>query len=117
MSLTEQVYAQAMLLAGDAGNVNQGLLELFCRSAVASLTAQLRDGLTAEDCKADLIAAASLFALAALAEADELADFSHIQVGDVTMKRGGGAATACLRHQARLMMSPYLADGFAFMGV
>ena len=117
MTLTEQVYAQAVLVAGQDTQVQEALLQVFCQSATVSLTAQLREGLTPEDCKADFVAAASLYALAALAEVDEMADFSHIQVGDVTMKRGGGAATACLRNQARLMMSPYLADRFAFLGV
>lgn len=117
MTLTEQIYAQAMLLAGDDSKVNEDLLRMFCQSATVCLTNQLRAGLTPEDCKADFVAAASLYALAALAETDEMADFSHIQVGDVTMKRSGGAATACLRHQAKLMMAPYLADQFVFSGV
>lgn len=117
MTLTEQVYAQAVLMAGQTISLQQPLLEAFSQSATVSLTAQLREGLTPEDCKADFVAAAALYALAALAEVDEMADFSHIQVGDVTMKRGGGAATACLRNQARLMMTPYLADRFVFQGV
>ncbi len=117
MTLTEQVFAQARLLTGKDGSVNEALLEVFCQSATTSLTAQLREGLTPENCKADFIAAASLYALAALSETDEMSQLSHIQVGDVTMKRGGDAAAACLRNQARLMMLPYLQDGFAFLGV
>lgn len=117
MTLTQQVFAQALLLAGKEGSVNEALLEVFCQSAVASLTAQLREGLVPDDCKADFIAAASLYALAALSETDEMARLEQIQVGDVTMRRGGSAAAACLRNQARLMMSPYLQDGFAFLGV
>lgn len=117
MTLAQQVYAQAVLLVGDESDINTALLEIFSQSATNSLTVQLRAGLTPDDCKADFVAAASLYALAALAEADAMADVSHIQVGDVTMKRGGGAATACLRSQARMMMSPYLSDGFTFQGV
>lgn len=117
MTLTEQVYAQALLLVGQDNNVQEELLNLFCRSAVVSLTAQLREGLTPNDCKADFVAAASLYALAAVAECDEIGNLNHIQVGDVTVKRGGGPATACLRNQARMMMSPYLASGVAFLGV
>ena len=117
MTLAEQVYAQALLLTGNDGNVNAALLELFCQSATNSLTNQLREGFSPDDCKADFIAAASLYALAALSETEDLAEYTHIQVGDVTMKRGGGAAAACLRNQARLMISPYLADDFAFLGV
>ena len=117
MTLTEQVFAQALLLAGNDGGVNEALLEVLCQSVTASLAVQLREGLVPDDCKADFIAAASLYALAALSETDKMAQVEHFQVGDVTLKRGGGAAAACLRNQARLMMSPYLQDGFAFLGV
>lgn len=117
MTLTQQVYAQALLLAGRDGQLREDFLQLFCKSAVNSLAAQLREGISPEDCKADFVAAASLYALAALSETDEAANLSHIHVGDVTMKRGGGAAAACLRHQAKLMMSPYCVESFAFMGV
>ena len=117
MTLTEQVYAQALLMAGDTVGLPQELLMALAQSAVASLTARLREGLTADDCKADFVAAASLYALAAASEVDEMADFSHIQVGDVTMKRGGGTAAACLRNQAGMMISPYLQDRFCFRGV
>lgn len=117
MTLTEQVYTQALLLAGSDSKVNEARLQVFCQSATVSLTAQLRQGLVPDDCKADFVAAASLYALAALSETDELTQLNHIQVGDVTMKRGGSAAAACLRNQARLMMSPYLQDDFAFLGV
>ena len=116
MMLADQVYAQAVLLTGVEPE-QEALLQMFCRSAVAGLKAQLREGVTTEDCKADFVAAASLYALAAASEADEMADFDHIQVGDVTMKRGGTAAAACLRNQARLMMAPYLMDRFTFRGV
>ena len=114
MTLTEQVYTQALLMAGGDSQVNEALLAVFCQSATVSLTARLREGLTPEDCKADFIAAAGLYALAALSETDDLAELNYVQVGDVTLKRGGSAAAACLRNQAKLMMTPYLADQFAF---
>ena len=117
MSLTEQIYAQTLLLTRDLQDGDEELLELLCRSTEVSLKNKLREGITPEDCKADFVAAASLYALAAASEADEMADFDHIQVGDVTMKRGGTAAAACLRNQARLMMAPYLMDRFTFRGV
>lgn len=117
MTLTEQVFAQALLMAGEDSQVSEDVLAVLCQSATATLRDRLQEGLTPEDCKADFVAAASLYALAAASEADEMADFDHIQVGDVTMKRGGTAAAACLRNQARLMMAPYLMDRFTFRGV
>ena len=55
MTLTEQVYAQAALLAGDLDERQTNLLKLLCGASVSSLTARLREGLTPEDCKADLL--------------------------------------------------------------
>lgn len=117
MTLTEQVCAQALLMAGETVSIPQELMMALSQSAVGGLTVRLREGLTPEDCKADFVAAASLYVLAAASEVDEMADFSHIQVGDVTMKRGGGTAAACLRNQAGMMICPYLQDRFCFRGV
>ena len=113
MTLTEQVYAQAVLMSGVDAAQQEVLLEVLCQSAVAGLIRQLRDGITPEDCKAD-----SLYALAALSEADELMRVEQIQIGDMTIRRGGNtAASACLRYQAELMMAPYLKDRFCFRSV
>ena len=71
MSLTEQIYAQALLLAGDLEEKQAKLLEVLCTAATRSLTARLRDGITPEDCKADFVAAASLYALASLGDVEE----------------------------------------------
>ena len=118
MSLTEQIYAQALLLAGGLEARQEVLLKLLCRSAEVSLAARLREGLTAEDCKADFVAAASLYALAALSEAEDAEEPEQITAGDVTLRRkDSGAAANCLRYQAELMITPYLKDRFAFLGV
>lgn len=118
MTLTDQVYTQALLMAGGLEARLEVLLKVLCRSALVSLEARLRDGLTAEDCKADLVAAASLYALAALSEAGEAGEVEQFAAGDVTVRRrGGGAAANCLRYQAELLIGPYLKDGFAFLGV
>ena len=118
MTPTEQVYSQAVLVSGMDPAEQEMLLPVLCRSAVNGLTAQLREGITPDDCKADFVAAASLYALAALAEIDPLQRVEQIQVGDVTWKRGGAtAASACLRHQAEMMMAPYLKDRFCFRSV
>ena len=68
--------------------------------------------------QADFIAAASLYALAALSEVGDVDSVDQLTLGDVTVKRrNGGAAASCLRNQAELMFSPYLKDRFSFMGV
>ena len=118
MSLTEQIQAQALVLTQDSTDVNLPMLEVFCRSAENSLRQKLREGITPEDCKADFIAAASLLALAALSETDELAQVEQISAADMTLRRGSpDSAACCLRYQAELIMKPYLQDKFVFMGV
>lgn len=119
MTLTEQVYAQAALLAGDLDERQTNLLKLLCGASVSSLTARLREGLTPEDCKADFIAAASLLALAQLNGVDD-AQVEEFKAGDLTVKQGSknrDAASQCLQRQAELMIAPYLRDGFSFRGV
>ena len=117
MILTDQVYAQAALLAGQLEGTQMDMLGALCTAATASLTARLREGLTPNDCKADFIAAASLYALAALNAVDEKG-VEQFTAGDITVKKGGAdAASNCLRNQAELMIAPYLKDRFAFRGV
>lgn len=117
MTLTDQVYAQAVMLAGvDAQS--EALLQLLCRSAVAGLKQQLRQGVVVDDCKADFVAAASLYALAALSEADEMKNLAQMQIGDVTLKRDSGSAAAkCLRKQAEIIMFPFVEASFGFRRV
>jgi hypothetical protein len=118
MTLTEQVFAQALLLAGELDCRQQDLLSILCAASASSLTARLRDGLRPEDCKADFIASASLFALAALNSIDGSVDVSEFKAGDLTVKRTGtDAASRCLQNQAELMIAPYLKDRFHFAGV
>ena len=119
MTLKDQVFAQAALLAGDLNGQQTDLLSVLCTASTAALTARLKDGLTPEDCKADFIAAASLFALAALNEAEDSDRVEEFKAGDLTVKQGGSkdAASRCLYNQAELMITPYLKDRFAFLGV
>ena len=118
MTIKEQVFAQAALLAGELEGKQQDLLNALCAAAVASLTARLKEGITPEDCKADFIAAASLYALAALGETAEDA-VEEFKAGDLTVKQGGqrGAVSRCLERQAEGIMMPYVADRFSFAGV
>ena len=120
MSLRDQVLSQALLLAGDLTERQQMVLGALCTASTASLNARLREGLTANDCKADFIASASLLALAALAGISEDVPVEQITVGDFSVKKGSktyDAASNCLRAQAELMMMPYLKDNFSFVGV
>ena len=118
MTLTEQVFAQAALLAGALSCRQQDLLSILCASATSSLASRLREGLKPEDCKADFVAAASLFALAALNSIDTGAEISEFKAGDLTVKRSNlDAASRCLQNQAELMIAPYLQDRFHFAGV
>lgn len=118
MSLVEQIYAQAMVLIQDSTDVNLPMLELLCRSAENDLRCKLREGILPEDCKADFVASASLLALAALSEMDDVSQMTQIQTGDLTLRRGSSdSAACCLRYQAEVIMRPYLKDAFTFMGV
>ncbi len=120
MTLTEQVFAQAALLAGELDERQTDLLSLLCAAATSSLTSRLRDGLTPNDCRADFVAAASLFALAAMNGVDDGVNIAEFKAGDLTVKQNHGsrdAASRCLQHQAELMIMPYLKDNFSFVGV
>ena len=116
MTLKEQVYAQAALLTGQLDTEQMNLLDALCTASTVSLTARLREGITPEDCKADFIAAASLFALAALNSAGS--NMEQIVAGDLTVRKSTtDAASRCLHNQARLVIAPYLKDQFSFVGV
>ncbi|MBE6947476.1 MAG: hypothetical protein E7454_04420 [Ruminococcaceae bacterium] len=118
MTLAAQIFAQAQLLIQDAQDTNLPMLELLCRGAENSLKKKLRDGITPQDCKADFVAAASLYALAALSEVEDMSRMEHIQAGDLTIRRNSpDSAACCLRYQAEMMIAPYMKDGFSFLGV
>ena len=116
--MTDLVYAQAALLAGQLEEKQTQLLKLLCRSAVSGLENRLREGLTAENCKADFVAAASLLALAALNEAGQAGEPEEFRAGDLTLRRSGtDTASRCLQRQAELIIQPFLKDSFTFLGV
>lgn len=118
MTMTEQTYAQALLLAGELTAQQQQILHALCTAKVSMLTARLRRGLTPEDCKADFIASASLLALADLSSLGGGETIEQISAGDFTIRKSRqDAASNCLRAQAELMIAPYLKDRFSFRGV
>lgn len=118
MMLTEATFAQAALLAGQLDEQQTQLLQLLCRVSCSSLASRLREGITPEDCKADFVAAASLFALAALNEAGQADTLEEFRAGDLTVRRSRtDTPSKCLHHQAELIIMPFLKDGFVFQGV
>ena len=120
MTVSQQVYAQALLLAGQLDERQSQLLQVLCAAAASSLESRLRDGITPKDCKADFIAAASLYALASLGSVEETVNVEEFKAGDLTVrqsKSGRDAASSCLQRQAEMIILPYLKDRFSFMGV
>ena len=116
--MKDLVFSQAALLAGQLEERQTELLKLLCQGAVTTLEVRLRDGLTAQDCKADFVAAASLYALAALNEAEGTADLEEFRAGDLTVRRSGmDTSSRCLQKQADLIIQPFLKDCFLFLGV
>lgn len=118
--MQEQVFAQAMLLTGELETKEQELLRLLCGAAVSSLELRLKEGLNPEDCGQDFVAAASLYAVAALGDVREETVLEEFKAGDLTVRSRGketDAASRALYRQAELLAKPYLADSFSFMGV
>ena len=118
--MQEQVFAQALLLTGELEEKKRELLRILCGAAASSLELRLKEGIRPQDCARDFIAAASLYALAALEEAGEGSALEEFKAGDLTVKTGSadreGAAKALFR-QAEMLAKPYLADRFSFVGV
>lgn len=118
MTLKEQVYAQAALLAGELEEDQLAILDALSGASTVSLQARLREGLSVNDCRADFVAAASLYALAAFNEVVAGTGVEQIAAGDLTVRRGSAdTASRCLHRQAELVIAPYVKDRFAFVGV
>ena len=116
--IEDLVFSQAALLAGQLDERQTELLQLLCQAAARSLQQRLREGLTAECCKAEFVAAASLYALAALNETGQSGDIAEFRAGDVTVKKSRkDVSSRCLQKQADLIIGPYLMDRFVFAGV
>ncbi len=117
--MKEQVYSQAVLLAGNLDGNQRALLKVLCSAAASSLELRLREGLTPQDCGADFVAAASLLAVAALNSGQE-ERVEEFKAGDLSVKQGATvkqSASRSMERQAMQVMAPYLKDRFAFLGV
>ena len=120
MTVSQQVYAQALLLAGQLDERQSQLLQVLCTAAASSLESRLRDGIIPEDCKADFIAAASLYALASLGDVADTVQVEEFKAGDLSVRQSSerrDAASNCLQRQAEMIILPYLKDRFSFVGV
>jgi hypothetical protein len=118
--MKELVFAQALLLTGELEEKEQELLRVLCGAAASALELRLKEGLRLQDCEGDLVAAASLYAVAALLDARETSGVEEFKAGDLSVKTGGTGqerAGKALYRQAELLAKPYLADSFAFVGV
>ena len=115
MNLTDQIYAQALVMVGSLSPEQDALLRVLCQAAKATLAGRLRRGVTPEDCRADFISAGSLLALAALSESDTGPE--RFTAGEMTVQRGDRAGAAgSLRRQAEGIIAPYALSG-VFLGV
>lgn len=121
MTLLDEVYAHARVLAPEMSSECQAMLEAVCQSTMVSLRSRLRENLTVEDCKADFVTAASMMALAAMSHISDLGQMGtleQITAGDLTLRRGSGnMAAECLRSQAEMLIAPYVKEPFLFVGV
>ena len=119
MSLKHQILSRAKLLAGEVDERQAALLEVLCGTASDSLKARLKENVQPEDCAAEFIAAASLYALCEFKAADDSAGVEEFKAGDLTVKKGSTEKGVFLglRKQADQVMAPYLKDSFCFAGV
>ena len=112
--MTEQVFARALILAGELEEQQQEKLRILCGAYIAVLEAQLKDGLTAENCGENFLTAASFLALEAMGGIGT--NVQEFKAGDLTVKTGS-AENRDLKRRAEALMAPYLKGRFLFTGV
>ena len=119
MTVAEQVFTQAVLLAGELDGQQTDLLRALSTASASSLSSRLREGVTPEDCRGDFVTAASLLALACLSGADSEDGLEEFKAGDLTVKKAGNfnGAARCLQRQGEMLIKPYVKDCFSFLGV
>lgn len=120
MRVADQVFSPAELLAGEMDTSGRELLRLLCGAAVNTLSCQLREEITPEDCREDFVAAASLYALGQWYRGRAGGEIQEFQAGDLTVKQGQSnsqLSPESLQAQAMELLRPYLRDAFCFQGV
>ena len=117
--MTEEIYAIAAAVASP-GQEETELLELLCAAAEQELTAALRPGVAAADCREAFLCAAGYLAAAGLV-GSRGGRAEQFTAGEVSIRTGGTEDRGTqLRALARQLMAPYSesggADAFAFRG-
>lgn len=110
--MLEEIMRLAQAMSGE----ESVLLEPLCRAALEELTAELREGLTAEDCGSAFPCAAACLAAAALAETRPGGGVASFRAGDVSVTTSEASGNQ-LRALAKRLMAPYSRSGFCFQGV
>lgn len=114
--MQEEILTLARTLSG-AGEDEADLLAMLCAASEKEWTDQLRDGVTAESCRAAFLCAAAMSAAAGLITGRGGA--LHFAAGDVSVTETEGSETAKgLRQEAKRLMDPYVtAENFDVRGV
>lgn len=122
MALEDEIYEVAAKAAPPGAEEES--LRALCRAASLQLTARLKDGITAEDCKEAFVCAAAYLALGMMVTRVQAVSSSveSFTVGDVSIKTGSSAGetsgTGGYFSRAEVLMRPFLkSSGFAFVGV
>lgn len=114
--MTEQIIALA--LAMGASESQREVLEPLCAAASEALTAQLRPGVTPQDCADAFAVCAAWMALNGLSAVGGGGEVTSFTAGDVSIQTGGGGSGSQTKEQIQRLMAPYLRDGgFYFQGV
>lgn len=117
--MVQEIFDFAVTI-GQVQKEESDTLRRLCQVAHDELTAKLREGVTAQDCRATFVIAAAWIALAGLCISREDEGITSWSAGDVSVQksrdRGNLPEVYCA--QAERLMAPYVKDnGFAFLGV
>lgn len=114
--MTEQIIALAIAMG--ACESQREILEPLCTAAERTLSAQLRPGLTPQDCADAFVVCAAWMALDGLYAAGGGSGVTSFTAGDVSIQTGNSGDSSGLTAQIQQLMAPYLTDGgFYFQGV
>ncbi len=117
MTLTVQIFDQALAMSGNISVQQRQLLHALSTAAESALTVGIRQE-QSEAFRETMVTAGALYALAAFLEADEEHALQSFSAGDLTIHcRNGSEGADTLREQARRMLDPYRIDRFAFRRV
>lgn len=114
--MTEQIIALAIAMG--ASESQREVLEPLCAAAESALAAQLRSGVTPQDCADAFVVCAAWMALDGLYAVGGGGEVTSFTAGDVSIQTGSGGSTGSLTEQIQRLMAPYLqSGGFYFQGV